>query len=219
VLGHGRWQATAADLAITLSDMDAAVEVGRIVEAAERAADEIREQAETRARERIAEADRATENRVRAAEEEANELLTTARAEAAKLTSEAQKLRQEAEEERVRLVAEALEAANEEASSIRTKAQDDARSLLSEARGAANQVLAEGSDLSGDLRDLSTSLRSNAEKLLRDIKAAHSAMTARLDAPRAADGRGSESDPRPRSGRMAAPGADVDVPEFIPGER
>jgi vacuolar-type H+-ATPase subunit H len=197
--------------------MDAAVEVGRIVEAAERAADEIREQAETRARARIAEADRATENRVRAAEEEANELLTTARAEAAKLTSEAQKLRQEAEEERVRLVAEALEAANEEASSIRTKAQDDARSMLSEARGAANGVLAEGSDLSGDLRDLSTSLRTNAEKLLRDIKAAHSAMTAKLEAPRAAGGRGVESDPRPRSGRMAAP--DVDVPEFIPGER
>ncbi len=49
--------------------------VASIVGAAERAALELREQAEARARERIAEADRAADNRVRAAEEEAEEML------------------------------------------------------------------------------------------------------------------------------------------------
>ena len=51
--------------------------------AAERAAAELREQAEMRARERIAEADRAAENRVQAAEEEAEELIANARSQAA----------------------------------------------------------------------------------------------------------------------------------------
>jgi hypothetical protein len=49
--------------------------VAGIVHAAERAAEELRERAEARARERIAEADRAGANRVHAAEEEAQELL------------------------------------------------------------------------------------------------------------------------------------------------
>ncbi|MHB8235398.1 MAG: hypothetical protein ACYDHT_12165, partial [Solirubrobacteraceae bacterium] len=44
--------------------------VAGIVQAAERTADQLREQAEDRARERIAEADRAAANRARAAEEE-----------------------------------------------------------------------------------------------------------------------------------------------------
>jgi len=197
--------------------MDAAAHVGRIVEAAERAAEEIRAEAESRARERIAEADRATDNRVRAAETEAAEIMQKAQSEASRLTAEAAKLRQDAEDERTRLVAEALEAANAEAGRIRTAAQDEARATLSDARGAAGEVLAEGTELSSDLRDLSTSLRTNAEKLLRDIKAAHSAMVAKVEEPRG--GRSFESDPRPRGADRTVSGGDVEVPEFIPGDR
>ena len=54
--------------------------VASIVGAAEHAAADLREQAEARARERIAEADRAADIRVQAAEEEAEEILASARA-------------------------------------------------------------------------------------------------------------------------------------------
>src|ERR1039458_5100172 len=63
--------------------------VASIVGAAERAAADLREQAETRSRERIAEADRAADNRVLAAEEEAEDILGTARAQAEATTNEA----------------------------------------------------------------------------------------------------------------------------------
>ena len=59
--------------------------VGSILEAAEKAASEMRRDAEDRVRARIAEADRGAENRVKAAEEEAAEILAAARKEAAKL--------------------------------------------------------------------------------------------------------------------------------------
>jgi hypothetical protein len=49
--------------------------------------------------------------------------------------------------------------------------------------------------------------------LLRDIRLAHAAMTARLD--QVSPGAPVESDPRPRRGSAA--GGDLDVPEFMPG--
>ena len=60
-----------------------------IVDAAERAARQLREQAEERATERIAEADRAGANRVQAAEAEAQEILAHARAQAEQTRNEA----------------------------------------------------------------------------------------------------------------------------------
>ena len=63
--------------------------VASIVGAAERAAAGLREQAEARARERIAEAERAAEIRVRAADEEAEETLAEARRQAEAITGEA----------------------------------------------------------------------------------------------------------------------------------
>ena len=56
--------------------------VAAIIASAEHAATGLREQAEARARERIAEGDRAAENRVGAAEAEAEEILRCARAQA-----------------------------------------------------------------------------------------------------------------------------------------
>jgi len=78
---------------------------------------------------------------------------------------------------------------------------------------AARDVLEDGRGLSTDLHDLSTSLRVNAQRMLRDIKLAHAAMSARID--QATPGAPLESDPRPRR-RGGSDEADLDVPEFLP---
>lgn len=161
-----------------MSDADlarASARVAEIVEAAERAADQLRAQGEQRMLERIAEGDRAADNRVKAAEAEALEVLS---------------------------------AAQDEADRLRESARGDARDIIAEARGAAREVLRDGTELSGNLRELSDSLRANAELLLRDVRLAHAEMTARLDQ---AGGPAAEP-PVPA-------GADLDVPEFHPGRR
>ena len=94
----------------------------------------------------------------------------------------------------------------EQALEIRAKARQDAREIVSAAHAAAREVLREGTELSRNLRELSSSLRNNAERLLRDVRLAHGGMTARLD--QAAPGEAE----RPRT----EPGDDLDVPEFIP---
>jgi hypothetical protein len=73
-------------------------------------------------------------------------------------------------------------------------------------------VLREGEELSGNLRELSDALRINAERLLRDVRAAHDELKARLDAV--------EPDRRPPpSGRAQREAPDLDVPEFLPRRR
>jgi vacuolar-type H+-ATPase subunit H len=165
--------------------------VEQIVQAAEHAAEQLRAEAEQRAADRIAEAERAAMMRIQAAEEEADEL----RAEA---VAAAEGLRNEAAEA-------ALEA--------RHQAQARARELIADARRVAHEVLREGETLSGHLRELSDSLRVNAERLLRDVRDAHSELSARLD--RAEPGRavpGARNDLRAASAASNVP----DVPEFIP---
>ncbi len=84
----------------------------------------------------------------------------------------------------------------------------------------AHDVLEEGTEISRNMRDLSQSLRNNAERLLRDVRLAHGGMTAALDqvAPSAKSAPGA---PR-RKGRVGSsreedgPSEDLDVPEFIP---
>jgi len=118
---------------------------------------------------------------------------------------EAAEVRAEAVAAAEQLHAEAREAAAE----ARHRAEGRARELIAEARAAAREVLREGETLSGNLRELSDSLRVNAERLLRDVREAHADLSARLDradpdrwAPSAADGRAAPPEP--------------DVPEFIP---
>jgi hypothetical protein len=72
-------------------------------------------------------------------------------------------------------------------------------------------VLREGEQLSGHLRELSDALRINAERLLRDVRAAHGALNARLDA---VDRDRRPAPPMSRRSEPAPP--DLDVPEFIP---
>ena len=164
--------------------------VAAIVAAAEQAAEELRAAAEERANARIAEAERAARLRVQAADEEAHEV----RAEALQAADE------------LRLAAAA------KADAERERAHARARELLAEARAAARDVLREGEQLSGHLRELSDSLRVNAERLLRDVRAAHDELKARLDAV--------DVDRRPAPRRTAEPEApELDVPEFIPRRR
>jgi hypothetical protein len=103
---------------------------------------------------------------------------------------------------------------------------------MREARTVAGEVRAEGLELHANLREMGDSLRSNAERLLRDVQAVHSRMVAELDridggqrpspagrpGPARVGGR-SPSDvvaPRRDRGRVADGGEVLDVPEFIP---
>src|SRR3978361_265359 len=63
---------------------NASARVELVVDAAERAAEELRRQAERAAKERIREADRAAELRVEAAEREASEIIAAGKARAAR---------------------------------------------------------------------------------------------------------------------------------------
>ena len=166
----------------------ASARVADIVAAAERAADELYAQAEKRMRERIAEGDRAAQNRVEAAEGEAFEILANAQEQADRIVREAQARGDE----------------------IRDAARRDAREIVGEASAAARGVLRDGTELSGHLRELSESLRANAELLLRDVRVAHGEMNARLDQV------------VPDASAPERPGTittGLDVPEFHPGRR
>jgi vacuolar-type H+-ATPase subunit H len=206
--------------------------VGAILGAAEESAKRMLEQTEERVRQRIAEADRAAENRVTAAEEEAAEILAEAR-------QEAEKAKSDATSEALTIMARA----QEDAESVITQAREDAikstkeaearsRELMSEARAAATQVRDDGQELVGNLGEMSEALRSNSQRLLRDVQRVYSQLVAKLDAvdgsfaatqrsqggrarPAAvardsAAGRDRELPPPPDNGEV------LDVPEFIP---
>jgi len=181
----------------------AARHVGQIVEAAERAAEELRAAAEARANERIAEAERAADLRVRAADEEAADVRIAAETQAREALAAAKAA---ADEE----LAEAEVAARE----AQDKAAGRARELIYEARAATRDVLRDGETISGHLRELSDSLRANAERLLIDIRAAHAEMTARLD--RVDPDLGARTGRIDRTPPAAAPAAEPEIPEFIP---
>jgi hypothetical protein len=89
---------------------------------------------------------------------------------------------------------------------------------------AAADVRTEGLEIAGNLREMGDSLRSNAERLLRDVQMIHSRMVAELDrvdgglgAVQASRGTGASSGAERRSRPRSESEADVlDVPEFIP---
>jgi cell division septum initiation protein DivIVA len=219
----------------------AAEKVASIVEAAENAAADLRREAEDRVRARIAEADRGADNRVKAAEEEAAETLSTARKEAAKLrkdakaeadrlvseaTSKGLEVAGRAQEEADRMLAEAAQ----EAEKLREDVAGRARELMRHAEETASEINHEGFHMVGNLRELGDSLRTNAERLIKDVQTIHTRMTAQIERVRDEAGppprprRASETDgehTRPsRAGRDAptAPPDDdeLDVPEFVP---
>lgn len=164
----------------------ASARVAEILDAAEQAAEDLRQEAERRMRERIAEGDRAAQNRIAAAEAEALEVLAAAQEHADRIVGEA----------------------GRQADELREAARRDAGEIVSQASASARDVLDDGTQLSGHLRELSDSLRSNAELLLRDIRLAHAEMTARLDQAEV---------PTARSSRRRSQLDELDVPEFHPG--
>jgi vacuolar-type H+-ATPase subunit H len=212
----------------------AADRVGSIVAAAEAAAERIRAEAERRMRDRVEEADRAADHRVRAAEEEAAELLATARQEAAQLVqsgrTEGEEAKTTATSQALTIIGKAQENADAtlaeataEATRLREQADERARELLRDARTAASDVRTEGLELAGNLREMGDSMRSNAERLLRDVQMIHSRMVAEIDRVDGGASRlpalGGEPPVRDREGRRASlsdGGEVLDVPEFIP---
>ena len=111
----------------------------------------------------------------------------------------------------------------------RPRRATEARDITSDAHVVASDILSEGTEISRNLRELSTSLRNNAERLLRDVRLAHGGMTARLDQltngaePDGGDASQTRTRRRISDGRSATGGArasgandDLDVPEFIP---
>jgi vacuolar-type H+-ATPase subunit H len=198
--------------------VEASRRVAAIMRAAEEAASDLRDQAERRADARIAEAARAADIRVAAAEDEASELLEEAQKEAeavrAAAEEDAARLREDARAESTRIVTDARDEAAEVqriaevfATQTREDAEQSARKQLGRARELAAEVLQDGTDMSQHLDQLADSLRRNAELLLRDVSAAHHAMTDKLEEAGVELG-----EPRHRS---RSPVFD-DVPEFIP---
>jgi hypothetical protein len=206
----------------------ASAKVAAIVTAAEQAADDLRARTEERARERIAEADRAADLRVEAGEAEALELVEEARSQARALEAEAKAAvaqihsgaaaaRAAADQHRESSLAEIRDEttrlraeADSYADQIKIKAKADARATIKEAHDAARHVLHDGQQLSTDLGELSVSLHRNADRLLRDVKLAHARLVAELDQAQPAESGGSSP-----SSSLESPD-DFDVPEFLP---
>jgi hypothetical protein len=194
-------------------------QVESILRAAEEAAEDLRRETEARADERIAEATRAADARVEAAEGEALEILAEAQRQASILhetaETDAGRIRREAEGAAARILEEAREQAGEVqriaelfARETRDAATADAEKRVQRARDLAEEIFAEGSQLSHHLRQLSDSLQANARTLLDDVGAAHRALTSKLD-----KATGSKT-PAPTP---VTEDADFgDVPEFIP---
>ena len=168
-------------------------------------AEELRAAAEARANERIAEAERAAELRVRAADEEAAEVRAAAGPGARGGRGRRGRRRRGAPRPRP-----------PRARGAGPRRAKGARELLYEARIATREVLRDGETISGHLRELSDSLRANAERLLLDIRAAHAEMTARLDRVDPDLGGPSRRRPRRAAAGAVAPTRRPRVPEFIP---
>ena len=195
-------------------------QVAQIIKAAEQAAEELTQQTEERADARIAEAARAAANRVAAAEAEAADLLGDARRQAqvlhATAESDASRIREEAKREAAGIVEDARRQAEEVqriaegfATQTRESAEQEASKQIRRARDLAAEVFGDGTEMSHNLRQLSDSLRRNAEILLSDVTAAHRALTARIEEV-------DPSDASPSGRSTERPVFEADIPEFIP---
>ena len=164
----------------------AARQVEQIVNAAQEAAEQIREEAR---RELV-------EIRKRG-EGEVEKELNRARKEAILLTQEA---RRDAED--------ILKDANAEATRLRESTERAVQGRVASAEKAAAEVLAEARVLSGGLQQLGRSLEEQANRILRDVTAAHKKMQADLriasPAERAVTASGPEQEPARPAARLAA---------------
>src|SRR6202012_1938537 len=104
-----------------------------------------------------------------------------------------------------------------------------ARGLPEDPRATADGVRSEGLELVSNLREMSNSLRANAERLLGDVQRVHSRLVAQVErgGGAAGGGGGGARGPGARRRERNEPAADgervptavddgLDVPEFIP---
>jgi hypothetical protein len=201
----------------------AADRVAAIISAAEDTAAEVLRDTETRMKARIAEGERAAQFRIVAAEDEAQELVAIAQSEADRLAREGRErdeaARTKATNEALEIMARAqqdadaaLSAATATAARLRSEAERESRERLRQARAAADAAHTEGLELVDNLRAMGDSLRSNADRLLRDVRSLHGQMIARIEV---AEG-DQPVDGVPDEARSPRRNADIDVPEFIP---
>jgi len=155
----------------------AAQQVESIVSAAQAAADELRAEAERDAKEMRADGRSAGEREKAKAREEAIALSEEARRSADKLLADAKR----------------------EAAELREKTRKASEDQTASAKKASSEVLAEAQALSAGMRRLGESLGSQAERILRDVQAAHRRMQADL---------------RVDSSTSPPPGSEI--PEFSP---
>jgi hypothetical protein len=175
---------------------------------------------------------------------EALTIVARAQETADRLRAEAEQAKTAATGEALTIVAKAQETAETAvktgtADAVKKSEETEARAgdLLRDARTVASDVRTEGMEVVGNLRELGDSLRSNAERLLRDVQGVHSHLMAQIERADAKSGisrpaPGSSSRPAgsdaprlsvsPRGNRdrdVPPPPADgevLDVPEFIP---
>ena len=177
----------------------AARQVEQIVSAAQEAAEEIRREARVE-----------QEDLRRWAQEDGNEVVEKARREAEKVLEQARKqavvLGADARREAEALVADA----QDESARTREQTQRAVEGRVAAAEQAAADVLEEARALSGGLRQLGKSLEDHAERILRDVTAAHKRMQAdlRVGATRADEPTGAV----PARGDRAAEGAPRSTP-------
>ena len=147
----------------------AAQQVEQIVAAAQEAADQIRAEAEGVRKEAREEGRREAQRIRQKAKDESEAALMESRKQAVMLGQEA---RQEAEQK--------VQEAQEEAERVREQTRRAVEGRVAGAEQAAADVLKEAQALSGGLRQLGRSLEEQADRILRDVQAAHRRMQADL---------------------------------------
>lgn len=147
----------------------AAQQVEQIVSAAQAAAEQIRKEAHAERQDIREAARREVEEAVKQARRCAQEELKEARKEAIHLGQDA---RRDAEA--------LLHDAQQEAAQIREKARRAVDGRVAAAERAAADVLEEARTLSGGLHQLGKALEDHADRILRDVQAAHKRMQADL---------------------------------------
>ena len=169
----------------------AARQVEQIVAAAQEAAEQIRQEARLELQELRERVEREGEEIRESARREVEQELNAARKEAILLTQDA------------RRDAEGLMAdAREESTQIKERTERAVQGRVAAAERAAAEVLAEAHALSGGLQQLGSLLEGHAERILRDVAAAHKRMQADL---RAVAGGGSDGNDQSSPPGPAAP--------------
>jgi vacuolar-type H+-ATPase subunit E/Vma4 len=210
----------------------AAQQVEQIVAAAQDAADSIRDEAQAERKDVRAQAKREVErmrDKARAEIEAARQKhKDKAEAELNEARKQAVMLSQDARREAEGLVSDA----QEESERIREQTRRAVEGRVAAAEQAASQVLQEAQALSGGLRQLGRSLEDQADRILRDVQAAHKRMQADLrvesgggapltpipereqERPRPDDGSPAREEPPRRRREGANPFDELEVPSW-----